>query len=371
MALRRTALPFLLLSFLALVLGLWAGLIRVGWPWPALSATMIADHGPLMVSGFAGTLIALERAVAIGRRWGYLSPLLTALGALSLVLDVPTAVGAAIVTAGSVVLAALFAIILSRQPQPAVAVMFGGAMAWVLGNALWVLGWPIFRAVVWWAAFLVLVIAGERLELSRVRPLSRRALVAFLVSGDLVLFGAALSTAVLLTAGRWNGVDVGQLTAGLGIAALAAWLLRFDVARLQVRQEGQGRFIASCLLPGYVWLGLGGLLLAVFAFGDRGLLYDAMLHAIFLGFVISMIFAHAPIIFPAVLGAPLPFRPWFYSHLGLLQIGLVLRIVGDLVTSQPAREWGALLNAAALAWFLVNTGVAVALGHRESAAAAP
>jgi len=34
--------------------------------------------------------------------------------------------------------------------------------------------------------------------------------------------------------------------------------------------------------------------------------YDAGLHTIFRGFVMSMIFAHAPVIVPSALGRPLP-----------------------------------------------------------------
>jgi hypothetical protein len=50
----------------ALLAGLWAGLLRLGWPWPILRSTLPVQHGPLMVSGFLGTLIRLERAVALG-----------------------------------------------------------------------------------------------------------------------------------------------------------------------------------------------------------------------------------------------------------------------------------------------------------------
>ena len=39
--------------------------------------------------------------------------------------------------------------------------------------------------------------------------------------------------------------------------------------------------------------------------------------------------AHAPIIFPAVLGRPLPYRPWFWLPLALLHGGLLIRVIGD------------------------------------------
>jgi len=80
-----------------------------------------------------------------------------------------------------------------------------------------------------------------------------------------------------------------------------------------------------------------------------------MLHAFFLGFVFAMIFGHAPIIFPAVLRRPMPWRPAFYGHLLLLHLSLVLRVAGDLAAWPAGRRWGGLLNVAALLVFLVNT----------------
>jgi hypothetical protein len=57
------------------------------------------------------------------------------------------------------------------------------------------------------------------------------------------------------------------------------------------------------LIAGYFWLAAGGLLWILFAqFFSTGPYYDAMLHAIFLGFVFSMIFADAPIILPTITG---------------------------------------------------------------------
>ncbi len=60
----RDQLPRLLLfsALLSLVIAGWGGLIRMGW---AMQPFAVADHGPLMISGFLGTLISLERAVAL------------------------------------------------------------------------------------------------------------------------------------------------------------------------------------------------------------------------------------------------------------------------------------------------------------------
>ena len=93
----------MLLAALALLAGLWAGLIRLGWQLPPLWLRLPAQHGPLMVSGFLGTLISLERAVALsqnqdGRRLYYLSPLLAGLGAF---FTLPTAVPRGLSTLGA------------------------------------------------------------------------------------------------------------------------------------------------------------------------------------------------------------------------------------------------------------------------------
>ncbi len=360
MTARRAAFLLLGLAFLCLMLGIWSGLVRAGWPWPSLTAEFWLAHGPLMGSGFVGTLIAVERAVAIGRRWGYAAPALTAAGALVVSISTSSWVGPLLIVFGSVVLAALFAVILRRQPNPPTVAMLLGAGAWVVGNGLWLASYPdleLEAVVLWWMAFPVLIIAGERLDLSRIQRLPRGAHVTFLLLADLFLVGAI-----------WTAFDLGtgNVLAGFALFGLAAWLLRFDLARVQVRQAGLRRFIALALLAGYAWLGLGGIFVAASALAPFPFVYDAMLHAVFLGFVMSMIFAHAPIIFPAVLGLSLPYRAWFYGHLLVLHAGLVLRIAGDVITSGPIRQWGALLNGAALVWFLVDTGIAVGVGRRET-----
>ena len=106
---------------------------------------------------------------------------------------------------------------------------------------------------------------------------------------------------------------------------------------------------------GFLWLGLA----QFFSAGPR---YDAMLHSIFLGFVFSMIFAHAPIILPTITGLALPFQNAFYLHAGLLHLSLLLRIAGDLGLSFSLQQWGGLVNALAILLFLINNIRAVKVG---------
>src|SRR5690349_19357344 len=79
--------PLLAAALVALLAGLWAGLLRLGLDLPRLRPALAAEHGPLLVLGFLGTQIGLERAVALGRharrrRWPYLAPSAAAAGAL-------------------------------------------------------------------------------------------------------------------------------------------------------------------------------------------------------------------------------------------------------------------------------------------------
>ena len=95
--------PLLALGFVGLLLGVTAGLARLGYRMPDISSAASAWHGPLMIGGFFGVVIALERAVAIGRYVAYLGPLLGGCGSLAIAAGRPMA-GAWLLFAGSVVL---------------------------------------------------------------------------------------------------------------------------------------------------------------------------------------------------------------------------------------------------------------------------
>lgn len=354
-AAHRARIPFVALGLVALLAALWAGLVRLGWDLPPLLQPLPGAHGPLMVSGFVGTLISLERAVALGRRWTYAAHLLSGLGALVLLADLPAPLGKLSITLGSLVLVAIFVVIVRRQPTLFTLTMLIGAVMWLAGNYLWLAGWSIFQVVLWWAGYLVLTVAGERLELGRMLHLSRRVHAFFLASAALLFAGV-----IVYAFDRALGVRV----SGIAMLALALWLLRYDIARRTVRQPGLTRFIALSLLVGYAWLAAGGLFAVLFDSPFSNLLqYDALLHSLFLGFIISMIFGHAPIILPAVLGRAMAFRSFFYAHLILLHLSLLMRVGGDLLNAPSVREWGGMLNVIALLLFLANTALALRARH--------
>jgi hypothetical protein len=106
------------------------------------------------------------------------------------------------------------------------------------------------------------------------------------------------------------------------------------------------------LWVGYLWLVLAG---AWMLFGEGipgGWTYDAYLHAFFLGFVFSMIFAHALLIAPAVFRVALPYTPLLYLPLGGLYASLVMRLIGDARPHPGMRLWGGYGNVISLLLFL-------------------
>lgn len=345
--------PFLLFGFVALFAGAGAGLARLGYHLPAAITGVAALHGPLMICGFFGVVIALERAVAIGRAWAYAAPLLAGLGSAA-VLHGAAPLAPWLYLAGSVVLLLASLDVWRRQRALFNFTLALAAACWTAGVAAWAAGAAVFSVVPWWVAFLVLTIAGERLELSRFMPPSPRA-----QRGFAALLG--LAVLALLAAVRWPAALHAW---GASLVALALWLLRFDIARRTVRQHGLTRFIAVCLLSGYVWLAVGGAVITLAGALQPGTpAYDAALHALLLGFVFGMVFGHAPIVFPSVLRVAVPYREVFYVPLALLNVSLLLRMAGDSFAPQLKHSAG-LLSALSLVLFVVVTAGAV-IGARR------
>lgn len=352
----------LVVSVLFLLLALWAGFVRLGWNSAWLLSRFVPDHGAFMVCGFLGTLISLERSVALGRWWGYIPPFVTAIGSLDLAAGFPASAGKLLITLGSFGLALMFVFIIVKQSKLFTMTMGLGAGAWLAGNVFWFGGLAIPEMVHWWIGFLVLTIVGERLELNRFLAPSWHTKAVFIIGLGVFCVGLISASIVQVQ---------GNQIAGIGMAALALWLVRYDVARFTIHQRGLPRFIALCLFGGYAWLGIGGLI-SLFAVPlERAgsppyLVYDAMLHTIFLGFVFSMIFAHAPIVFPAVTGQRLAFRRVFYAPVLLLHLSLAWRIVGDLMGALWAHRWGGLVNGVALLMFLASNAYGIVVGRREA-----
>lgn len=329
---RAARLVLLLLGLAALAAGIAGGLARLGAPFAVPTAA--AWHGALMVSGFLGTVVSLERAIAVRSRLAFSAPLAAGVGAIALLAGWH-ATAAAMGIAAPLGLLAASVVIVRRQPQTHTVLLSVAAATWGAGNALFLVG-RVQAALPWWFAFLVLTIAAERLEMTRLTRRPRGAQALFLA-----ITGALLGACVLAVFDE----TAGRMAFGSSLVALAAWLASFDIARRTVRLPGLARFAAAALLAGYAWLAVGGIAWAV-----APAMRDLALHAVTLGFVFSMIFAHAPIIVPVVAGTAVRFTHFFYVPLAMLHATLVLRVTAG--SSDAAwRLWGGALNAAAIVLF--------------------
>jgi hypothetical protein len=357
----RHRLPALAGAAIALLGGLYAALLLLGVPVAAPPAPVEDVHGPVMVLGFAGTLIALERAVALGRGWALLAPAASGLGAVVLLVTGPSWPGRVLMVVAPAALLAVYRALWLRQRSVAMLAQAAGAFAWYAAAFLWLSGFTVAEIVPWLVTFVVATIAGERLELAHVALAGG--------PGPERWFRAALCALVLAATAATVAARPGTVLFGLALLAVTAWLVVFDVARHTIRSTGLPRYAAAGLLTGYAWLALAGLLWAGAGPVSGGPRYDATLHAVFLGFVVSMIFVHAPVILPAVLRRPLPYHPVLYLPLALLHGSLVVRVaLGDAAGLEPVWRWSGTVNIVAV---LLFAACAVTVAARRRPRRAP
>jgi len=240
------------------------------------------------------------------------------------------------------------------------------ALCWVAANLRFALGMMDDATLAMGLAYLVLTIAAERLEMTRLMQRKPLALAAFAGFVSLLLLALAL---------LWGSADgssharaLATTAYGAALSLLGLWLMAFDLARRTIRTQGLTRYMAVCLLIGYAWLAFAGLAWIGLALGQPW--RDAALHALGLGFIISMVMAHAPVILPAVSRLKLAYTPLFYLPLALLHASLLWRLLGEIVLP-GARAQGALFNALAIVAFGLTILRAALLAQRSSPRSTP
>jgi hypothetical protein len=256
------------------------------------------------------------------------------------------AAGAWLLVIAALAFAVVNGVVVRRQFAAHTLLLLAAAAAWAVGNLLFALGIGRAAPLPWWFAFLVMTIAAERLEMTRLMRHGPEAGIT-LAATLLLLLGGAI----------WfvRSPALGGLLFGGALTSLALWLAWFDIARRTLRARGLSRYMAVSLLGGYGWLAFAGLAWIGMAFGLH--LRDAALHALGLGFIVSMLMGHAPVILPAIARIKLRFSPWFYLPLLALHLSLLLRLGAGSVDFSM-RALGAVGNAAAIALFAMTTVVA-------------
>lgn len=321
----------------SLLAGLDGALILLGVWSPVLTARLSQWHGPFMTLGFIGTVICLERAVALDRTWGYLAPLASGIGSILLASPAPVQIGLALLLHGQIGMLAIYIPLWRRSEDDATVIQAAGSACAVGAAGLLLAGVEVRSVIGWLSCYLVLTILGERLELSRLTMTRNR----FLPAAALCLLAAL----VIQTASP----KVGWPLLGVVLVVMSVWLIDKDVARVGMRRGGQAAYIGGMLMAGYVWLAIAGVVWIFSGPLGTGTGYDAAVHAVFLGFVMGMILGHAPIILPAVLRIRLDWSNWFWVPAVLLEASLVARLgIGDGLGLPLAVQIGGTINVIAL-----------------------
>ncbi len=343
--------PFILLVAACLITGIFTGWYRLGFDLPV--EAVFLHHGAIMTGSFLGTVILLERIVAMKKKWLFAFPLINSASIFFYFLDLKEFAFACLII-GAIGLVFVFYLINLKHPDLPHRIMWIGATAWLIGNIHLFLFASYAHSILWWMAFLLLTIVGERLELSRFLPVSdtkKYVLLAFLA---LFLVSCVLPFHL-----------GGQYLTGASMVLISAWLVHYDMIRKSIRMAGIHRFSAITLLFGYIWLAITGVLYLLNMMVD--VTYDALIHSFFLGFIFSMIFAHAPIILPGVLGLNLrPYHPALYIWVVIFQLSLLIRVIGGMFAIGGWKQWGGLVNGLVIFLFLINlVGIVINLSVKK------
>lgn len=303
-----------------------------------------------MVLGFLGTLVALERAVALRRPWGYAAPVALGAGGVALLVPVPLAVGRVLLVAGCVVAVAVLQALWRRQRDDTTAAQVLAAILAVGAALLWT-RLDVTALLPWLVGYIVVTVCAERVELAR--------FVLPPWAGRFLLILAALTLAATVASLLWP--PVGTRGLGVVVVVMVGWMVRGDVARRTIRSSGLPRFSAAALLLGYAWLAIAAGVWVVGGPPASEAAYDTVVHAAFLGFAMSMVMAHAPVILPAVLRRPLPYHATMWGPLVLLHVGLVLRVaLGNGLGQFTAWQVGSVVGVVAVLGFVVTAARGVA-----------
>ena len=329
-------LPLVLLSLLA---GLYTGFLRLGWNIP-LSQTM-AHHGFIMACSFLGTLIILERIVALKISWFYLFPVINGLS-LPLFIADQYFFGYILLSIGTLGLIVSYIIFYIKYSEKYLLLMLAGAVLLQIGILLPIFGNLIAASVPYLFGFLLFTITGERLELGKFLPNKK-------MKKPILYFGVSIFTLGIFM----NFHSSGHYLSGIGMIVLALWMLKYDIVNKSIKSHGIHKYVGITLFTGYIWLLISGILMT--ANLSSVFYYDALLHSFFLGFTFLMIFAHAPIIFPGVAGFTFrPFHKSLYFWVILLNAFLLLRIISDIGVFIEIRKISGLLNGLTIIGFFVN-----------------
>lgn len=344
--------PFMLLALVNLLAGLAAGLVRMGYQF--LFNTLAPAHGAIMVGGFLGTLIALEKIIPLKNKFLLIIPLLSS-GSLLLFFFGLSQEAVLCITTASFCLTGVFLYYFFRHRNIQYTLMLAGGICWSIGNVLLYSKNFYPACFPMWLAFILFIIVGERIELMKFLPVTNR--------DRLILFVLVLIY-IISTLFQFHGT--GNIIAGISLVGISTWLLKYDVIAVGISKSHLTKYVAIALMCGYTSLLVCGIFLIIIR--ESMLAYDTIVHTFFLGFAFSMIFAHGPIILPGVLGiAVKPFHKIFYLFLFLLQVSWLIRAYADGALNFQLRQISGALSVIAILGYFISLIVVLQTNRRGEA----
>ena len=344
-------LPIFFFAFLSLITSIFSGWQRIGWNIDL--SNVVSQHGTLMASVFFGTLLMLEKCLAMPSRYYLLIPFVNGISILFLYFG-NVHLALSLTTLASAAMCGVAFEMKRIAKQKLYWLFIVGFFCLFAGN-IFLLFTGLFQAsAVLWMSFILFIIVGERLELTR--------FLAVTVAQKNLLW-IALSL-VLIGVGPYH--FYGNYIFGIGIICVSLWLLKFDIAFKNLKQKGQPHYSALTIIIGYFWLIVSAFYI-ITADTYNHFDYDALLHSFFLGFAFSMIFAHVPIIFPSLFKLKIKiYHPVYYVIITLMNLSVAARIIGDQLQSDELRKWAGLTNGLVILLFFMSTIIIVFNGLRKS-----
>lgn len=312
-----------------LILGLITGLSRFG----LFGMDLSIHHGVLMLNGFAGGLITLERTLSKPIITNFISLILLVLGVILASLDIIW--GLWLVT-GAITLLILAEVQASRTHHWAYHLLqLTGLLCWLTANAKYQFSNFYPAAVPFWQAFVLMMILATRLK--KIDRISDWTLMLVLLSYVISICLPFHSVASSLT--------------GVLLIILAVVILR-----LELRHSDDQRYRLMIVYGWLIATAIGMLLSDQILYS-----YDFVLHSFFLGFLFNMIFLNASKAIVSKFGVkdiPLAEGLW----MSIMTAGLLIRIIsGDVLGVEMARVVGGIISLLAIVGFLGSVIRAVVL----------
>ncbi len=340
----------ILFSISSMLIGFVAGLFRLLKENSAFNLPELAPlynlHSLLMVFGFLGGLLMTERIVGskgMARAYGpsfSVPMLLFAIAGLLLLAagwllgsQLESAAGGSLFAAASLMFTAML-LRLGRiaNDYSSFGIMSLGTVSLTVSSAISGFRLPVddYPLIILMLLFPVIFVLGERIELTKFHYFPRK---RFVVRCVFMLLAASVMLAFAAAVAWSPNSFYATLSLTISLACLAgAIALTFAAERKRKAPADRTilqTYVDKCISIAYFWLFLGVFLFILRVNGVVGL-YDAAIHSIALGFVVTFIFAHGPVIFPTVIGRKANISNLSYLPLLTLTLSNCMRISGDV-----------------------------------------